>query len=75
MKCVVCRNGETKDGVATITLERGCSVIVFKSVPARICSVCGEEYIDETVMERLMLTADEAAKSGVQFDVREFAAA
>jgi YgiT-type zinc finger domain-containing protein len=76
MKCVVCKNGETTDdGTVTVTLERGCAVLVVKSVPARVCSVCGEEYVDEAVMERLMHTADEAAKSGVQFDVRDFAAA
>ena len=75
MKCVVCKNGETKDGSTTVTLERGSAIIVVKSVPARVCDICGEEYVDEAVMEHLMKTADEAAKSGVQFDVREFAAA
>jgi len=75
MKCVVCKNGETKPGKATVTLERNGTTLVIKGVPANVCTNCGEEYVDEGTTDRLLKTAEEAARSGVQVDVREYAAA
>lgn len=75
MKCVVCRNGETASGTSTVTLERNQVTVVFKSVPARVCDNCGEEYVDEDTAERLLALLDEAEKAGVVLDVRDLAAA
>ena len=75
MKCVICKHGETKAGVATVTLERGEVTIVMKSVPAEVCVNCGEQYVDQPTMARLLAEADEAAKSGVQLEVRTYRAA
>jgi hypothetical protein len=58
-----------------VTLERGNTTVVFRGVPARVCTNCGEAYVDEVVTRQLLQTADEAARSGVQVDVREFVAA
>lgn len=75
MKCVICKHGETRPGQATVTLERNGTTLVIKGVPANVCTNCGEEYVDERTTARLLKTADEAARSGVQVDVREYAAA
>lgn len=75
MKCVICKNGETKPGKATVTLERNGTTLVVKGVPANVCANCGEEYVDEETTARLLKTAEEAASSAVQVDVREYAAA
>ncbi|MGH2459811.1 MAG: type II toxin-antitoxin system MqsA family antitoxin [Chloroflexota bacterium] len=75
LKCVICKHGETRPGPATVTLSRGEMTLVIKRVPAEICSTCGEEYVDEETMQRLHETAAEAARAGVQVDVREFVAA
>lgn len=75
MKCVICRQAETRPGKATVTLERGVSTLVFKNVPARVCPNCGEEYVDENVAQELLRCAEEAARSGVQVDIREYVAA
>lgn len=75
MKCVICKHGKTVQGVATLTLERNGATIVVKSVPARVCGNCGEEYVDETVMSRVLQQAEDAARQGVQVDVREYVAA
>lgn len=75
MKCVICRQGVTSPGTGTVTLERGQTTVVFKKVPAEICSNCGEKYHDEDVTAKLLETAEEAADSGVQVDVREYQAA
>ncbi len=75
MKCVICRGGETAPGSATMTLTREGTTVVVKDVPADICDNCGEEYFDEIVTDRLLAVAEEAARSGVEVDVRRFVAA
>jgi YgiT-type zinc finger domain-containing protein len=75
MICHICRQGETREGTATVTLERDGLTLVVKGVPARICDNCGEEYIDESVAEHLLETAEEVAAGGTQVDVREYGSA
>ena len=75
MKCIICRQGETQPGKATVTLERDGLIMVFKSVPASICDNCGEEYVDEQTTAQLLKTAEVAALNGVKVDIREYVAA
>ena len=75
MKCVICKNGETKPGTTTILLERANTTIVIKQVPAEVCQNCGEGYVDEETTDRLLQMAEDAIKSGVQVDIRQFKAA
>ena len=72
---MICKNGETHSGNATVTLERGGTTLVVKGVPARVCANCGEEYVDEAITAKLLNTEEEAVRAGVQVDVREYAAA
>lgn len=73
--CVICKNGQTQPGTATITFERDGATVVIKGVPARVCKNCGQEYVEEDITGRLLRTAEEAARSGVQVDVRNYQAA
>ena len=75
MKCVVCKQGESRKGAATVTLERDRMILVFKKVPAEVCEVCGEEYVSEETTARLLAAVEEAARAGVQVDIREYVAA
>lgn len=75
MRCVICKQGGLKKGAATVTLERDLMILVFKKVPAEVCEVCGEEYVDEETTARLLATVEEAARTGVQVDIREYVAA
>ena len=75
MKCAICKHGETYPGKATVTLERDSTTLVIKGVPAIVCSNCGEEYVTEETSARLLKSAEDAARAGVQVDVREYIAA
>ncbi len=75
MKCVICKHGETSPGKGTVTLEREGATLIFKGVPAEICDNCGEKYFDEVTTDRLLQIADEAARSGVEVDIRHYTAA
>jgi YgiT-type zinc finger domain-containing protein len=72
MDCVICKHGETAPGAATVTLTRDDTTVVVKDVPALVCDNCGEEYVDSEITERLLKTAEEAVKAGVQVDVRNY---
>ncbi len=56
-------------------LERNGMTRVVKSVPARVCENYGEEYVDEDITAQLLCEAEDAARSGVQVDIREYVAA
>jgi YgiT-type zinc finger domain-containing protein len=72
MKCVICKHGTTRPGKATVTLESGATTVVVKGVPADVCANCGEEYVNEETTARLLGVAEEAAREGVQVDIREY---
>jgi YgiT-type zinc finger domain-containing protein len=72
MKCVICKIGETRPGRTLVTLERESATLVVKAVPAEVCANCGEAYVAEEVSRQILVTAEHAAHSGVQVDVREF---
>jgi len=75
MKCVICKQGETRVGKTTMTLERGSFTMVMKSVPAQVCQNCGEAYVDEATTKALLKTAEREAKAGSQVEVRAYAMA
>jgi YgiT-type zinc finger domain-containing protein len=74
LKCVVCRNGDTKRGFTTFTLERDGKLLVVRGVPARVCENCGEEYLEDSEVVRLGELADETA-TGEQVEIRNYKAA
>jgi len=75
MKCVICKNGKTKSGNVTVTLERDSLTLVLKSVPAEVCENCGEQYVDQETAAKLLKEAEGAARDGVQVEVRSYVAA
>jgi YgiT-type zinc finger domain-containing protein len=75
MKCMICKQGETVPGSVTVTLERGGAMLMVKNVPALVCAICGEAYLDESHTARLLTSVEAAARAGVQVEVREYVAA
>ncbi|MBL1274698.1 MAG: type II toxin-antitoxin system MqsA family antitoxin [Ectothiorhodospiraceae bacterium] len=74
MQCVICKQGETRPGTATVTLERGTTMVVIKGVPADVCENCGEYYLSEEMTDRVMSMAEEAVAHGAEIEVLRFAA-
>ena len=72
MKCVVCKNGETKKGTTTVTFDRYGSTLVVKEVPAQVCTNCGEDYVDGTVTREILSLAERNRKTGSQVDIRRY---
>ena len=74
MKCVICKQGLTHDGMTTVTLERGYTTVVIKDVPAEICENCGEYYLSEEVTEKVQNLAEQAVQHGAEIEVLRYAA-
>jgi YgiT-type zinc finger domain-containing protein len=75
MNCLACKHGELKAGRTTVTVERDGTTIVIRNVPAEVCETCGEDYLDSAVASSLETVLQEAARSGVRFELREYKAA
>ena len=75
MECILCKHGETRPGFATVTLTRDAMTLIVKDVPASVCDNCGEEYVESDITARLLQTAENAARDGVQVEVRTYTAA
>lgn len=72
MKCVVCKQADTRRGAATITLQRAGATFVVKEVPAQVCPNCGEEYVDAKVTAEVLRSTENLTRAGAQVDIRRF---
>jgi len=75
MICVICKHGQTKPQQVSLTLDRPPTTLVFRSVPAQVCENCGEQYVDGRTTAELLRQAEAAAQSGVELEIRPYAAA
>jgi YgiT-type zinc finger domain-containing protein len=69
MECVICKNGSTKEGLVTFTLERNNVIVVFKNVPAMVCQNCGDFYLTSETTQMLLEKANETIDKGVEFEI------
>lgn len=69
MECVICKNGKTKNGKTTVTLEREGTVIIIKDVPAQICTNCGEYYLDIEMTNEVLKKAEQSVRNGSEVEI------
>ena len=74
MTCVLCKNGETRPGTVTVTLERGKTVVVVRDVPADVCENCGEYYLDGSVAQEVYQRAEAAVARNAEVEILHYAA-
>lgn len=74
MKCVICKQGETRPGQVHVTLQRGNTVVVIKNAPAEVCGNCQEYYLSPEATERVLAQGEDAVRRGAEIEVIGFAA-
>jgi YgiT-type zinc finger domain-containing protein len=74
MDCVICKNGTTRPGHVTVTVQRGNTTVILKNVPAELCENCGEYYLSSDITAQVLLRAEQAVLSGAEIEVLRFAA-
>jgi YgiT-type zinc finger domain-containing protein len=63
-QCPLCKGSLVK-GKTTFTADLGFSVVLVREVPADVCDLCGADWIDDTIAEKLEQRV-ESAKSNYQ---------
>lgn len=74
MECVICKNGKTRSGFVTVTLERDNCIVILKQVPADICQNCGEYYLSESVTAEVLQKAEDAVNKGAEVEIIRYVA-
>lgn len=74
MKCVICKHGQTKPGLVTVTLERDESIVIIKKVPAEVCDNCGEYYLSDDSTAQVLQRAEIAINNGAEVEILSYAA-
>lgn len=74
MMCVLCKNGVTRPGTVTVTLERGKTVVVVRDVPADVCENCGEYYLDSAIAQEVYQRAEGAVARNAEVEILRYAA-
>jgi YgiT-type zinc finger domain-containing protein len=74
MSCVICRNGNTRNGHVTVTVQRGDTTVILKQAPADVCDNCGEYYLSTEIAAQVLERAESAVKSGAEVEILRFAA-
>ena len=64
MICLICRQAELVDGLTTVHFERGELRLIVNNVPARLCPVCGEAYVEAEVAVHLLRDAEALSVAG-----------
>jgi len=60
--CPVCHGGTKKPGTTTFTVDLGFGVVVVREVPAQVCDLCGTDWIEDPVAEKLEQIVEQARK-------------
>jgi YgiT-type zinc finger domain-containing protein len=71
-RCPLC-GGNKESGKTTFTVDLGFGVVVVRNVPAQVCALCGEDWIDDAVAERLEGMVAAARSKRATVDVSDFA--
>jgi len=72
MKCLICRQADTVDGLTSVTLERDEIKLTVNGVPARLCPFCGEAYVEDDVAVQLLLRAEALVEAGAQAEIQDY---
>ena len=71
VQCPLC-GGAKRPGSTIHSVDLGDGVVVVRSVPAQVCSQCGEEWIDSQVAHALEEIVEQARKQRHQVEVLAF---
>lgn len=72
MKCLICMQAETADGLTSVAFERAEFRLVINRVPAHLCPNCGEAYLEEEVAMNLLHEAENELTQGKREVVRDY---
>jgi YgiT-type zinc finger domain-containing protein len=70
-RCPLC-GGEKRPGTTTFAVDLRFGVLVVRDVPAFVCSLCGDAWIDDPVAAKLESPIAEARREQVLVEITEW---
>lgn len=67
MRCLVCKHNRFKKGTTVLPIERGNAILLVTDIPARVCTNCGEPYLDEETAQDIQELANETLSGEVRY--------
>ncbi len=61
--CPVCHGGHKQPSTTTFTVELGFGIVVVRDVPAQVCDLCGTDWLEDSVAEKLELIIEQARRN------------
>lgn len=72
MICLICRQAELVDGLASALFERGEVMCTITSIPAKVCPGCGDAVVVEKVAQVLLQEMEKLVRSGLMEETRDY---
>jgi YgiT-type zinc finger domain-containing protein len=70
-RCPLCE-GEKAPGVTTFAVDLGHGVVMVRRVPAQVCALCGEAWLDDAVTQKLEAIVDRAREAQAMVEVTDW---
>jgi YgiT-type zinc finger domain-containing protein len=67
MKSLVCKHNRFEKGTTVLPIERGKAILLITDIPARVCTNCGEPYLDEETAQDVQELANERLSGEVRY--------
>ena len=67
-RCPLC-GGAVRPGHTTFTVDLDFGVVVVRQVPAQVCAMCGESWLDDQTARKLEQIVEEARQEEHQVEV------
>lgn len=72
MSCPICGDESLRPGTTTFAADVDGTLVVVRAVPADVCDVCGESFIDDTVADELQGAVEDGKTAGTESLVRHY---
>ncbi|MCW5206521.1 type II toxin-antitoxin system MqsA family antitoxin [Desulfobulbus sp. F5] len=70
-QCPICGGSKT-DGAITFTADLQETLVVVRGVPATVCALCGNEWLNDATAAALEQIVEDARKKSCLFEVAQF---
>ena len=67
MKCLVCKHTQMEEGTTLLPIERGHAILLITDIPARVCTNCGEPYLNEDTARDVQELANETLAGEISY--------
>ncbi|MBN2825002.1 MAG: type II toxin-antitoxin system MqsA family antitoxin [Campylobacterales bacterium] len=69
--CPIC-NGQKESSTITFSVDLGDTIVIVRNTPATVCSLCGEEWIEDAIAHDLEEVINEAQNKHRMIEVVDF---